>query len=104
MKSIVTRAIISLTLLALLAGCVGGAVTEEEAIKIADDIILQDFPDMVDATSSFKGYTSEDREFYQVTYDKTVEAESDGEIIELPRIVIVTIDKNTGEQFIAVSD
>ena len=96
-------AIISLTLLVLFVGC-AGIVTEQEAIKIAEDIILQDFPDMVDATRTLESYTSEGKEFYEITYSKTVGVESEGEIVELPQIVSVIIDKNTREQFVEVSD
>ena len=110
MKSIVTRlATISpvlLVLLLLFAGCDGGdgMLDENDAIKVADDIIAEDFPEMVDATRTLESYSSQGRDFYEITYDKTVEVESEGEIVELPRIVVVTIDKETGEQFVEVSN
>jgi hypothetical protein len=103
MKSIVIKpAIILLILLVLFTGC-HGIVTEQEAIKIAEDIISKDFPDMVDATRTFDSYTSDGKEFYDVTYSKTVEVQTEEGAVELPRIVIITIDKDSGEQFVAIS-
>ena len=92
----------ALSMLLVFAGC-DGPVTEKEAIKIADGVVAQDFPDMVDAERATQSYTSKDREFYEFTYSKTTKVESEDGVVELPQIVIVTIDKNTGEQVIAVS-
>lgn len=78
--------------------------TKEEAIEIADEIISKEFPDMVDAEKAIQSYATQYGEFYDITYKRSVEIESAGEIAELPRVVIVTIDKKTGEPFIAVSD
>ena len=107
MKRARIAAIISLTglLIFAAAGCGGGgAVSEEKSIEIAEGIIAESFPEMADAVRTTDSYTSEDREFHELTYTKTIVVESEGQTVELPRIVIVTIDKETGEQFVAVSD
>ena len=78
--------------------------TEEEAIKIADELISKEFPDMVGAEKAVQSYATRDGEFYDVTYKRTIEIESAGRTVELPRVVVVSIDKDTGEQFVAVSD
>ncbi len=107
MKRARIAVIISLAGLLILAaaGCGGGgAISEDKSIEIAEGIIAESFPEMSDAVRTTDSYTSGDREFYEVTYSTTIEVESDGEAVELPRVVIVTIDKETGEQFIAVSD
>jgi hypothetical protein len=99
--------IISLAGLVVLAaaGCGGGGpVSEEESIEIAEEIIAESFPEMAGAERTTGSYTSEGREFYEVTYATAVDVESDGETVELPRVVIVTIDQETSEQFVAVSD
>jgi hypothetical protein len=78
--------------------------TEEEAIRIADELISKEFPDMVGAEKTVQSYVARDGEFYDVTYKRTIEIESAGKTVELPRVVVVSIDKNTGQQFVAVSD
>ena len=101
-RFIIKAAIILMISPTLLTGC-GGAMTEQEAIGITESIIQQDFPDMADATRTFEGYTSDGKEFYDVTYSKTVEVQTEEGAVELPRIVIITIDKDSGEQFVAIS-
>ena len=78
--------------------------TEAEAIKAADDLIAREFPDMVGAEKTTQGYVAPDGEFYDVAYQRTVQIDSRGMTTELPRVVIVSIDRNTGEHFVAVSD
>jgi hypothetical protein len=77
--------------------------TEAEAIKVADELISKDFPDMVGADKAVQSYATQDGEFYDVTYKRTEQIDSAGKAVELPRVVIVSIDKNTGEQVVAVS-
>ena len=60
--------------------------------------------DMADAEKVSHGYASKGREFYEFTYKKMVQVETDSGTIEIPQIVIVTIDKSTGEKFVSVSD
>jgi hypothetical protein len=113
-------AVLLLTLAMLCAGCVrivmppspdgennGGYVemiSEQEALNIAEATITTDFPDMVDAEKMSQSYSSKGREFYEFTYKKINQVETDTGTLEIPQIVIVTIDKSTGEKFIAVSD
>lgn len=89
----------------LLPACGGGkAMNEKEAVEIGDKIISEDFPEMVNATKSVDRYTSNGTEFYQLTYSKSFAVEADGKTVEIPQIVVVTIDTKTGEEYIAVSD
>ena len=62
------------------------------------------FPDLIDAVKTVQSYDTEENEFYEVTYSGSVAVAVDGDTLQIPRIVIVTIDKDTGEQFVAVSD
>ena len=119
MKKIGIAALLLLTVPMLLAGCIriipppstpgegSGSIedmiSEQQALDIAEQAIATDFPDMVDAEKMSQSYASNGREFYEFTYKRMIQVEADGEILEITRIVIVTIDKNTGEEFIAVS-
>ena len=76
---------------------------EAEVLQLADEIVGEEFPDMVDAQRTLDTYTSSGREFYEVTYSKAVQAQGEGGLVELPRIVVVTIDRNTGERIVEVS-
>jgi hypothetical protein len=90
-------------LIALATGC-DKRMSDEEADKAADEVIARDFPDMVDAEKSVQSYVIEGRDFYEVAYGKTVEYQTETGTISAPRIVVVTIDRNTGEEIVAVSD
>jgi hypothetical protein len=79
-------------------------MTEDEAITAADDRIAKDFPDMVGAEQTVQSYDTPAGGFFDVTYKRTVEAGSEGQTVELPKVVIVSINKDTGEQYVAVSD
>ena len=84
----------------------GGAVemiSEQEAANIAEATITTDFPDMVNAEKLSQSYASQGSEFYEFTYKKMIQVETDTGTIEVPRIVIVAIDKSTGEKFVAES-
>jgi hypothetical protein len=89
-------------------GTTGGeepvAVSQEEAERIAADLIAEEFPDMEDAekiTGSFENLAGS--QFWTITYRKDGEAELDGVTYEIPNIVIVSVDKETGEAMAAVS-
>lgn len=116
----ITITVLLLTLAMLGAGCIrivmppstdgespGGAVemiSEQEAANIAEATITTDFPDMVGAEKMSQSYASQSNEFYEFTYKKMIQVETETGTLEIPQIVIVTIDKSTGEKFVAVSD
>lgn len=79
-------------------------MSDEEAAQAADKVIARDFPDMMDAERSAQSYVVEGRDFYEVAYGKTIEYQTDTGTISAPRIVVVTIDRSTGEEIVAVSD
>jgi len=79
-------------------------VNEQQALNIAEGTISADFPDMIDAEKTSQSYTSQGREFYEFTYKKVVQLETDAGTLEIPQIVIVTVDKITGEKSVAISD
>ena len=80
------------------------AVSQQEAERIADDIIAEDFPDMEEADKTVGSYQNlTGTKFWTVTYRKDAEAELDGVTYEIPNLVIVSVDKDTGEAIAAVS-
>ena len=80
------------------------AVSQQEAERIADDIIAEDFPDMEEADKTVGSYQNPaGTKFWTVTYRKDAEAELDGVTYEIPNLVIVSVDKDTGEAMAAVS-
>lgn len=102
--ALITGALLAaVTFIAFAAGC-DRRLDDAEAAKIAGDVIAKDFPDMVDAEQSVQSYQSEGREFYEVAYGKMVEYQTGGGMRSAPRIVVVTVDRNTGETIVAVSD
>jgi hypothetical protein len=97
--------ILSLLISILLTGCFGEKpLQEKEVVTMADKAVAEKFPQMTGATKSVSKYTSENAEFYDVTYNKKMQAQADGKIIEIPQIVIITINIKTGEQIISISD
>ena len=95
--------LVAAALVALAGGC-DKRMSDEEAAKAADEVIARDFPDMVDAEKSVQSYVIDERDFYEVAYGKTVEYQTETGTVTAPRIVVVTIDRNTGEGIVAVSD
>ncbi len=86
------------------SGSTEDMISEQEALNIAEATISTDFPDMVDAEKMSQSYPSKGREFYEFTYKTMIQVETDTGTVEIPRIVIVTVDKSTGEESVAVSD
>ncbi|MDY6892881.1 MAG: hypothetical protein SVO26_04085 [Chloroflexota bacterium] len=63
------------------------------------------FPDLINAVRTVRSYVSEGREFYEVTYSGSAAVVVEGgKTIQIPRIVVVIIDEDTGEKFVAESD
>jgi hypothetical protein len=80
------------------------AISQQEAERIADDIIATEFPDMEDADKTLGSYQNPaGAKFWTVTYRKDAEAELDGVTYEIPNLVIVSVDKDTGETIAAIS-
>jgi hypothetical protein len=80
------------------------AISEEEAERLADDIISEQFPDLKDAEKTIGSYENPaGTEFWTVTYSREVEKESGGQTYTIPQIVIISVDKDTGETTAAVS-
>jgi len=77
--------------------------TEQEAIQIAEAAISSDFPDMVGAQRSVSEYSTVQGEYYDVLYKRTVQVESEGEVFDWLRMVMVTIDQRTGQHSVAES-
>jgi hypothetical protein len=87
-------------------GSVGepSAISQEEAETIADDLISEQFPDMEDAEKVKGSYqNAAGTKFWTVTYRKDAQAEFEGLTYEIPNIVIVSVDQDTGEAIAAVS-
>jgi hypothetical protein len=80
------------------------AVSQEEAETIADDIISEQFPHMEDAEKVMRSYqNAAGTKFWTFTYRKDAQAEFEGLTYEIPNIVIVSVDRDTGEAIAAVS-
>jgi hypothetical protein len=80
------------------------AISQQEAESIADDLIAQDFPDMADAEKTVGSYENlAGSQYWTITYRKDGEAELEGVTYEIPNLVIVSVDKETGEAIAAVS-
>jgi hypothetical protein len=84
-------------------GGTGEMISEQQALNIAETTISTDFPDMVNAEKASQSYASQGSEYYEFTYKRVIQVETDSEILEIPRIVIVTVDKSTGEKSVAIS-
>jgi hypothetical protein len=80
------------------------AVNQEEAEAIADDVISERFPDMEGAEKVIGSYQNPaGGKFWTITYRKDAQAESGGQTYEIPNVVIVSVDQDTGEAIAAVS-
>ena len=80
-------------------------VSQEEAESIADELIAGEFPDLVDAEKIIGSYENPaGTDFWTVTYREDVETQVEGQTYTIPRIVVVSVDKDTGDTIAAVSD
>ncbi len=82
------------------------AVTsQDQAGRIADQLIAEQFPDLTGAERTIGSYENPaGGEFWSVTYHRQVETQVGDRTYTIPRIVIVSVDKDTGETIAAVSD
>jgi len=91
------------------SGSTGGdekpvGISQQEAESIADDLIAQEFPDMTDAEKTVGSFQNlAGSQYWTITYRKDGEAELEGVTYEIPNLVIVSVDKETGEAIAAVS-
>lgn len=96
-------------MLARSAGETGGvdepsAVSQEEAQTIADDIISEQFPHMEDVEKVIGSYQNAGgTKFWTITYRQDAQAEFEGQTYEIPNVIIVSVDQDTGEAIAAVS-
>ena len=80
-------------------------VTQKEAEGMADDLIGEQFPDLRGAERTIGSYENPaGAEFWTVTYRREVETQVEGQTYIIPRIVIVSVDKETGESVAAASN
>jgi hypothetical protein len=80
------------------------AISQQEAESIADDLISQEFPDMADAEKTVGSFENvAGSKYWTITYRKDGEAELEGVTYEIPNLVIVSVDTETGEATAAVS-
>jgi hypothetical protein len=80
-------------------------ISQEQAGRIADQLIAEQFPDLTGAERTTSSYENPaGGEFWSVTYRRQVETQVGGRTYTIPRIVIVSVDKDTGETTAAVSD
>jgi hypothetical protein len=114
MKRRVLIAVVLVALVALVAGAVVLAlagvlpnpldkqVSQEAAAEKAAAYIAQNHPDLKDSPV----YTTADTDeaFWEFGYRKDETMTLDGESVVVPRIVIVAVDKETGELDVSVSN
>lgn len=82
-----------------------GVVTREQASAIAEDIIAEQFPDLQGADRTIGSYENPaGTPFWNVTYRRGVETRVEGQTYTIPRIVVVSVNKETGETILAVSN
>jgi hypothetical protein len=80
-------------------------VTRQEATEIADDIILQQFPDLKGVERTVGSYENlSGTQFWTVTYHREVSRQVEGETYSIPRLVTVSVDRETGKTITAVSN
>jgi len=80
------------------------AVSQQEAEAIADDIVSEQFPDLEGAEKVTGSYeNAAGTKFWTITYRKHAQVEFEGQTYEIPNVVIVSVDQETGEAIAAVS-
>jgi len=80
------------------------AVTQGQAERIADDLVIKEFPEMKGAEKTLGSFQNPaGTRFWTVTYRQDVQAELEGVSYRIPNVVIVSVDQETGEPVVAVS-
>lgn len=81
-----------------------GQVTGEQARDRAAEIIQSQHPEMSDVTPVEKEYIQGGSTFYSYTYVEISAQQIGDRIITSTRVIIIEIDKDTGEEFVSLSD
>jgi len=80
-------------------------ISQAQAARIADHLIGEQFPDLRAAERTIGSYQNPaGTQFWTVTYRRQVQTQVEGRTYSLPRIVIISVDKVTGQTSAAVSD
>ena len=80
------------------------AVSQQEAEALADDVISAQFPDLEGAEKVTARYeNAAGTKFWTITYREDAQVEFEGQTYEIPNVVIVSVDQETGEAIAAVS-
>ncbi len=79
-------------------------VSQQEAERIADELVAKSFPDLIGAEKTMGSFQNPaGTKFWTVTYRRDVQVELQGTRYEIPNLVIVSVDKDTGEALVSVS-
>jgi hypothetical protein len=82
-----------------------GAVTESEARQMAEEIVEDAFPQFADIEPTFYRTQFQGRSFYRATYGQTrTVTDADGQQVELQEILSISVDEETGEVEVAISN
>jgi hypothetical protein len=80
------------------------AISQQEAERIADDLIEQEFPDMEGAEKTLGSFQNPaGTRFWTFTYRQDGQAQFDGGTYIIPHVLIVSVDQQTGEPVAAAS-
>jgi len=82
----------------------GASVTQAQAKARAEAIIEERFPEMNDVSAVEEEYSWGGSSYYSFTYQETESKQVGDQVIDVTTVVIIDIDKNTGEEIISVSD
>lgn len=102
--------LILLTLLLLICGAPTVTVpppaqlTQEEARSRAEEIIRSEYPEMMGIIPIEKEYSRGGSNYYSLTYTETLPKQVGDKVLTTTTVIIITIDKDTGEEIISVSD
>jgi hypothetical protein len=79
-------------------------ITQEEARSRAEEIIRSEYPEMMDVVPIEKEYSRGGSNYYSLTYSETLPKQVGDKVLTTATVIIITIDKDTGEEVISISD
>jgi hypothetical protein len=79
-------------------------ITQAEARSRAEAIIRDDHPEMLGILPVEKEYSRGGSNFYSFTYSETSPKQVGDRVLTTTTVIIITIDKDTGEEIISISD